>query len=441
VRDLFVLAVVFGSVPVILARPWIGVLVWSWIAYMNPHRLAWGIARDFPVAMTVGATTLAALLITRDRRPPPLTRETVVLALFTLWMVVTTFFALEPDPAARQLEKVLKIQLFTFVTMMLIFTRERIHWLVWAIVLSIGFYGVKGGIFTLATGGAHRVLGPYGTFIGGNNEIGLAMIMVLPLMRYLQLQARRVWERNLWWAAMGLTGIAILGTHSRGALVGILAMLAMLAWRTRRKLLFVLALAALAPAAWDFMPEKWHARMETIERYEEDRSAQGRINAWGFAFNLAKDRPLVGGGFETFRPRWFLEYAPNPYKVHDAHSIYFEVLGEHGFVGLALFLLLGWFTLRRAGRIRRLTKGREALLWAHDLASMIQVSLVGYAVSGAFLGLAYFDLYYALVAITVMLGKVVESARAEEPAPEAAAPAPVRPGFPAPEGGRSGTRP
>ncbi|HID41482.1 MAG TPA: putative O-glycosylation ligase, exosortase A system-associated, partial [Pyrodictium sp.] len=350
--------------------------------------------------------------VTRDRRPPPLTRETVVLALFTLWMVVTTLFALEPEAAGRQLEKVLKIQLFTFVTMMLIFNRERIHWLVWAIVLSIGFYGVKGGIFTLTTGGVHRVLGPYGTFIGGNNEIGLAMIMVLPLMRYLQLQARRVWARNLWWAAMGLTGIAILGTRSRGALVGILAMLAVLAWRTRRKLLFVLALAALAPAAWDFMPERWHARMETIERYQEDRSAQGRINAWGFAFNLALDRPLVGGGFETFRPRWFLEYAPNPYKVHDAHSIYFEVLGEHGFVGLALFLLLGWLTLRRAGRIRRLTKGRESLLWAHDLASMIQVSLVGYAVAGAFLGLAYFDLYYALVAMTVMLGRVVEEARA-----------------------------
>ena len=406
-RDLFVLAVVFGSVPVILARPWIGVLVWSWIAYMNPHRLAWGIARDFPVAMTVGATTLLALLLTRDRRPPPLTRETVVLALFTLWMVVTTFFALEPEAAGRQLEKVLKIQLFTFVTMMLIFTRERIHWLVWAIVLSIGFYGVKGGIFTLTTGGAHRVLGPYGTFIGGNNEIGLAMIMVLPLMRYLQLQAKRAWERNLWWAAMGLTGIAILGTHSRGALVGLAAMLAVLAWRTRRKLVFLLVVAALAPAAWDFMPEKWHARMETIERYEEDRSAQGRLNAWGFAFNLALDRPLTGGGFETFRPRWFALYAPNPYKVHDAHSIYFEVLGEHGFVGLALFLLLGAFTWLKAGRIRRLTRRREELLWAHDLASMLQVSLVGYAVAGAFLGLAYFDLYYALVALTVMLGVIV----------------------------------
>ncbi len=414
-RDLFVLAVVFGSVPVILARPWIGVLVWSWIAYMNPHRLAWGIARDFPVAMTVGVTTLVALLLTRDRRPPPLTRETVVLALFTLWMVVTTVFALEPGPAQLQLEKVLKIQIFTFVTMMLIFTRERIHWFVWAIVLSIGFYGVKGGIFTLTTGGAHRVLGPYGTFIGGNNEIGLAMIMVLPLMRYLQLQARRIWERNLWWAAMGLTGIAILGTHSRGALVGVLAMLAMLAWRTRRKLLFLLVVAALAPAAWDFMPAKWHARMETIEHYQEDGSAMGRINAWHFAFNLALDRPLTGGGFETFRPRWFAVYAPEPYNVHDAHSIYFEVLGEHGFVGLALFVLLGTFTWLKAGRIRRLTRRREELLWAHDLASMLQVSLVGYAVAGAFLGLAYFDLYYALVALTVMLGVIVrEQARAPQ---------------------------
>jgi probable O-glycosylation ligase (exosortase A-associated) len=92
--------------------------------------------------------------------------------------------------------------------------------------------------------------------------------------------------------------------------------------------------------------------------------------------------------------------------VHDAHSIFFEVLGEHGFVGLALFLLLGVMTWRTASWIIRHARGDPQKRWAADLAAMVQVSLVGYASGGAFLGLAYFDFYYTLVA-TVILIRIV----------------------------------
>jgi probable O-glycosylation ligase (exosortase A-associated) len=103
----------------------------------------------------------------------------------------------------------------------------------------------------------------------------------------------------------------------------------------------------------------------------------------------------------------FLRYAPQPEQFHDAHSIYFEVLGEHGFVGLALFLSLGMIALAKGNRIRRISRKRPDIIWAHDLASMIQVSLVGYAVTGLFLGLAYFDLYYHLIAILVITERIV----------------------------------
>ena len=105
-------------------------------------------------------------------------------------------------------------------------------------------------------------------------------------------------------------------------------------------------------------------------------------------------------------------YAPVPEDVHDAHSIYFEVLGEHGFVGLALYLALGWFAWRSCTQVRREAKSRPGGLWLADLVRMLQVSLVGYASSGAFLGLAYFDLYYHLVAL-VVLAKVQSKRLAE----------------------------
>ena len=133
----------------------------------------------------------------------------------------------------------------------------------------------------------------------------------------------------------------------------------------------------------------------------------GRINAWHFAFNLALDRPLIGGGFGAFDRRLFRIYAPEPENFHDAHSIYFEVLGEQGFVGLGLFLLLLFLAWRSGSKIIRLTKDREDMVWANNLAAMVQVSLAGYIVGGAFLGLAYFDLLYHLIAILVLTKTVI----------------------------------
>jgi len=116
---------------------------------------------------------------------------------------------------------------------------------------------------------------------------------------------------------------------------------------------------------------------------------------------------LVGGGYDVFDPALFKRYAPEPDNFHDAHSIYFQVLGEHGFVGIILFVLLGWLTFRSAAWVIRHTKERAEMTWARDLASMVQVSIIGYAVGGAFLGLAYFDLYYHLIAIALLTQTLV----------------------------------
>jgi probable O-glycosylation ligase (exosortase A-associated) len=115
-RDMFVTLVVFGSLPFILARPFVGILMWSWIGYMNPHRLSWGFTTDFPFAQVIALATLAGLIFSREPKRIPWTRETVLLVLFILWMLVTTFFAFHQDAAWMQMEKVAKIQLMTFFT-------------------------------------------------------------------------------------------------------------------------------------------------------------------------------------------------------------------------------------------------------------------------------------------------------------------------------------
>ena len=126
----------------------------------------------------------------------------------------------------------------------------------------------------------------------------------------------------------------------------------------------------------------------------------GRINAWWMAWNLAVDRPF-GGGYDIYWPAIFARYAPNP-NVHAAHSIYFQVLGEHGFVGLGLFLLLWIMAWRTAGYLRRTGPLLPATQWTADLGAMTQASLAGYAVGGAFLSLSYWDLPYNLLVLAVV---------------------------------------
>jgi probable O-glycosylation ligase (exosortase A-associated) len=412
-RDVLIFAAVFGSLPFILRRPYLGILVWSVLAYLNPHRLSWGAAFDFRFSLVVGAVLLVAVVFSRERKRMIWTPLTVTWLLFFAWTALTTVFALDPVSAEQDWSRWWKICLTSLLTLLLMRDHKRLHLLVIVIAGSLAFYGVKGGFFTLVTGGGLRVWGPPGTFLEDNNSMGLALILTVPLLRYLQLQAQRRWAKLALAACIGLTVVAILGTQSRGALLGVVAMGSFLIWKSPGRWRLALAAIVLVPVLWMFMPSSWHARMDTIGSYEQDGSALGRINAWWFAFNLAKDHPLTGGGFSTFTPELFEQYAPDPDDFHDAHSIYFEVLAEQGFVGFGLFMLLGWLVFASCRRVASLTRDRPDLDWARTLCSMVQVSLVGYAVAGAFLGLAYFDLVYHLVALVVLTRALVEDELAQ----------------------------
>jgi probable O-glycosylation ligase (exosortase A-associated) len=376
---------------------------------MNPHRLTWSFAYSFPFAQLTAIATLIGLLLSREPKRIPWVPITVIWLLLVLWMSLTTIFAIDTAHSLLEWGRTMKIQLMCFLTLMLMGARDRLNLLVWTIVVSLGFYGLKGGVFSILTGGEYRVFGPPESFIQDNNTMALALIMILPLMRYLQLEASR---RVIRWAlalAMILTALSILTSQSRGAFLALAVMSIVLIFKSPYRVKLGLAIALVIPMFLIFMPERWFERMQTIEEYSQDRSAMGRINAWWFAYNLASDRPIFGGGFDTFTPDLFLKYAPDPYLYQDSHSIYFEMLAEHGFVGLALFLLLGVFALRVGSWISKNTKGRDDLSWARNLASMLQTGLIGYAVGGAFLGLAYFDLYYQMVAIMILTKCLVQA--------------------------------
>jgi putative inorganic carbon (hco3(-)) transporter len=437
-RDLLLLLIVVASVPATFMAPFTGIVMWHWLSLMNPHRLTWDYAYDFRFALIVALTTITAWLISRESKKLPNSAPVYWLAAFTIWITITLPFAHMPDAAHDKWVAVIKVLGMTFVTLALVTTRERINWLVWVAVISLGFYGVKGGLFAVATGGGGRVYGPPLSFIADNNALAQALVMVLPLMRHIQVTAAQAWIRRGMWVAMGLTCLAVLATYSRGGLLALAVVLTLMWVRSRNKVLTALALVCIMVAALPVLPEKWYGRMATIAEYDTDGSTLGRFQAWTFAYKVAVDRPLTGGGFRVFTDeKLYMAYIPEALRARNFHSIYFEVLGENGFIGLILFLGLGISTLLLTLRIMRATRGRSELAWAGSLAAMIQVSVIGYAAAGTFQNFGFFDFYYTLIVLVVATWRVVQQQLAQAPAPAVPAMSPTADGDSLPAPGRA----
>ncbi|PTD96767.1 putative O-glycosylation ligase, exosortase A system-associated [Pseudothauera lacus] len=407
-RDLLIVSIVAVMAVMALRRPWIGVMLWTWLSIMNPHRYAWGFAYSAPLAATAALATLAGLMMTRERQHPFKGAPVTWFFLLSLWITLSWLFGYDPSGDYAQWNKVMKIYFMTFVALMLLDNRHHIMAFAWVSAFSLALLGAKGGLFTIAHGGNYRVWGPMGTFIGDNNHFALALIMTVPLLHFLQLQLTRPWMRHGMSVIMLLCVASALGSHSRGALLAVSAMGAVLWWRSRRKGVMTLALLVVILMLLPMMPEEWWERMGTIKSYEEDASAMGRINGWLVAIEVAKHH-FFGGGMSYQHDVFFLMWGVHNTDVIAAHSIYFQILGNHGFVGLALYLGFWFVTYAWAGWLRRNARDIPQARWAADLGGMVQVSLVGFAVGGAFLSMPYFDLPYNLMVMVVLARRWVET--------------------------------
>ena len=376
---------------------------------MNPHRLSYGFAFSFPFAMVVGVLTIGAWLVSKEPKKLPMTPGTVLMLAFALWMSISTVFATDVAGSFKELQQVIKMMVITLLSVVMLQEQKKLDWLIWVIAGSIAFFAVKGGAFSLATGGNFLVFGPPGSVIEENNALAVATIMVVPLVRYLHMHTMHKWVKRGLFVSMPLMIISALSSYSRGALIA-MSMMALFLWlKSKNKVLPAIVIIVVATAGLNFMPDAWFERMDTISEYEEDASAIGRLNSWSFAYKFTLDHPFFGGGFMIYDDvSQYRKYEPNPDRHVNAHSIYFQVMAMHGFVGLLLFLSCILVAFLSCSWVIRNVRVREDLVWARDLAAMIQVSIVGYATGGAFLNLAYYDLFWHIAALSIILRLIVQ---------------------------------
>jgi len=403
VRDVIVLLIVLISVPFSFRKPYVGVYMWYWIAFMNPHRLAWGFMTHFPLAQIVGIATIAGWLVFGPRRGFPISLVTSLLLLFGAAMTVSTYTAVFADAWVKWNE-VAKILLMTFMTMVIIDDEKKLNTLILVVAGSVAFYALKGTAWGILTGAGNRLYGPERSLLADNNALALAFNMVLPVLRYLALKSQNRWLHRGFNAAAGCCAFGVLLTYSRGGMLGLVAVASLLVMKHRHRVVVALVSVTLGIVLFFAMPARWHERMGTIKTYDRDESAMSRLDTWQWALRYGLKHPVTGGGFEVFRLN------PNGYN---AHSIYFGTLAEQGVTGLTLFLALLSAAFLAVRRVGKMAKARMVPEWYGDCGRALGIGLVGFVVSGTFLNLQYFDLMYAYLAIIVCLRALASQREAE----------------------------
>lgn len=416
VRDLILLAAVLCMFGLTLRSPIVGLMGWIWISLMLPQQQTYSFMNGLGLNFYIAALTLVSWAAWKERRAPPPNPFILALVLFGIWCSVTTYVALDQDQAMVLWDRWMKSIVLALAVYTMTDTRARIQAVLWTVVLSLGYYAVKGGLFTLLSGGHDNVFGPENTMIGDNNHLGLVMVCLLPLMNYLRITTRPTLTRLATTGMIACTFVAIIGTYSRGALLSLGAAMATYALRSRSGMLLVLLAGVLASSASAVLPEKWMARMSTIQTANSDASFTGRVAAWKTSYAIANARPLTGAGFSAVNQTAIVQQFPTPGGLTSgraAHSIYFQVLGDHGFVGLALYLSVIATAFLNTFIVLYGTAGRTDLAWARQLARMLQVSLVAFLVGGAALSLAYYDGILVLLTLGACLVRLARQPVAE----------------------------
>jgi probable O-glycosylation ligase (exosortase A-associated) len=435
-RDIFVITVILLSAPIALMSAYYGILVWTWIAYFNPHRYAWGLIRSggiFQPAMIIAIPTLIGTLFA-EKNTRFLIRESVLLAALWAWMAFNTLyisfvpeFAGHVQDANTHLAEVSKILLMTFLTILLVCSKTKLRVLVLVILASFGIKALVAAVFYLQTGGEFQIWGPEGSFLYDNNDFGLAMNMTIPMFFYMAQAEEKWWIRAALRGLMVCVAICVIGTYSRGGLLGLSAVTLMIVAKSRQKVIGLFLVCVAMVGMLTLTTTAWKDRMSAFLQGNLDTSAYSRLVAWSGGWNLVMTHPLTGGGFDIYTDEAiFPNYVPSSVRgflygknihLHSSHSIYFQILGEQGFVGLGLFLWLLGSCFINMGRLRKQAGVHSELGWVVPYTNMFQVTLLAYMISGATLGRAYFDFFYQIVALVVVL-RILAARDLREASPE-----------------------
>ena len=416
-RDIILSLIVFGLLPSCYRRPFVGLLMFTWLGYMRVQDLTWGWAKHFRWSYYVMLATFAGFIF--NRRPgqrwflPDLRCYAMIALVVLLGLGIVVCDRPNTFQFGRYLEYV-KIVVIALFTTAVVTDREKLRLIIWVIGLSFGFYGFKSGLWGLLTGGQTQILRGPGGMLADNNDFSLALSMAVPILFLVGWTERKKNIKRAFWVCLPLTYLTILFTRSRGGFLSVGAATMVMIWRSKNRIMGLMIVGLFGLGALMMMPQQYRDRLSTITKPTEEGSAASRLRAWGIAYRMATANPVLGVGFGKF-PQHFLEFChdPTPQELNKkgiivAHSSYMQMWSESGTPAFALYLTLIFTSFFTCWKVRGEAMKRYHSSWLISYATMFEASLLAFAVGATFLNRAHFDLFYHWVALIIVFGQVAK---------------------------------
>ncbi|MGZ8282828.1 MAG: putative O-glycosylation ligase, exosortase A system-associated [Allosphingosinicella sp.] len=428
-RDLAFVGFLAALLALGLKRPFLFILAYAYVDIVAPQRLSYFLLNSIPISMIMAGLAVAAWFIADDKRRFAVTpRQWLMLALL-VYCALTTFHADMPVEAFQKWDWAWKAMAFAIFLPLTLRTRLRVEAMLLFMTLSAGLIIIVGGIKTALSGGGYGALNLMVDNNSGLYEgsiISTFAIALIPVILWFARHGtifRPDWRVKTFCGALVFACLIMpVGTEARTGLVCIGVLAILMLRDIRRRLLYIVGAGLLGLAAIPFLPSSFTARMETIQGYQADESANTRLAVWGWTIEYVQGRPF-GGGFEAYRQNRIhiqtvdsqttgeVQMVDSRIQADEGrawHSAYFEMLGEQGWPGLLLFLILHGTGLVRMEVLRRRFRDRgDGLEWVAPLATALQHFQIVYLIGALFVAVAFQPFIWMALAVQIGFDRVV----------------------------------
>lgn len=369
------------------------IMVLNWVCFQRPYDFSWGFWNTqplFQIALLIAILSNFFRKQLRFRFPPLL----VIYIVFLCCLTVSSFLAYNSERAWIIYKIFLPSMWVTpIISFATIHNLKLLKWVMWISAGGIGLNAFKVGLSLTASGGGHLTEEISG-FVGDNNVFGLVLCLVIAILLGLRhTLPKKWWLQFVFYVFLTFIMLCIIYTKSRGALlsIGIIFLLGSLfSGKPIRNLIFLVSVIYIGYLS---IPSSYFDRLSTLQNTKTDESTMGRIENWKLSWDEALKYPFFGVGPDNHI--LYNRSIQNEVKVRVAHSVYFQILGELGFIGLGLylwFIVLSLLTLFRTwNSMITIVMNHPDLIWVREVTFWMMCGYIGYIFGSGFLNMLYIE--------------------------------------------------
>ncbi|KFL45624.1 O-antigen polymerase [Sphingobium sp. ba1] len=425
-RDLFFLAFLGVFFLMGFRRPFLLVAVYAYIDIVSPQRLSYFLLNSIPISFIAFGAMVGAWLVMDDKKDCRFSARQGLMLVLLAWCGYTTMTADFPVEALTKWNWVWKAIIAGVFLPLVLRTRLRIEAMTVFMILCASTIIINGGMKTALSGGGYGVLNLMVDNNSGLYEgsiISCVAISLIPLILWLAKHGTIFppdWKVKAFCYCLCLACLLMpIGTEARTGLVCIVILAGLMLMRSPRRFVYGPLMLLAALVSIPFLPASFTQRMQTIENHQGDESASTRVAVWMWTLDYVKDHP-GGGGFDNYLQNSFTYVARSVVtdsggsrletrivtdKGRAYHSAYFELLGEQGYFGFAVWALIHLICFIRTESIRRFYRKRDGPqeAWISPFALALQQGHIIYMIGSLFVGIAYQPFIFMMLALQIGL--------------------------------------